>query len=302
MDCRVPIVVSSSHEALHRIFQKDPTLFATTFDRTLGITFPHPNEVSVLNADVTEIEPLERRVDTALLVDSGTGRHVIIIEAQTAPKNAKRVSWPYYVAYLHNKHECPVTLLVVTGDSRTQRWADRPIKIGHEKAPSQITFPLVVGPDNMPVITDVEHARQDVMLAVLSAWAHRHSRDIDAILEALAAALSGMDSPTIRYLVEFTDLGLGKTPAAQRWRVLMKRTKYGFESELHKEWRAEGREEGLQAMVTTVLRVLEARGLAVPEEVARRVKECSDLAIMEDLVVRAATAERAEDLFAAHTA
>lgn len=198
MDGRVPIVVTSSHEALHRIFQKDPTLFATTFDRALGITLPQADKVSVLNSDLTEIKPIERRIDTALLLDAGAGQHVIAIESQTGPEESKRRSWPYYVAYLNNKHKCPVTLLVITGDSQTERWARQPIKIGLEEAPSQITQPLVAGPDNMPLITDVDQARQDVMLTVLSALTHRHSSRVDEILDALAAALLEMDGPTAK--------------------------------------------------------------------------------------------------------
>lgn len=308
-------MVSAYHEALHRIFQKDPTLFARTFDRTLGVTFPPPREVSVLNADLTEIRPLERRVDTALLVKTGTGKHVIVVEAQSAPEETRRLSWPYYVAYLYNKHGCPVTLLVITGDPRTERWARQPIKVGLKEAPSQITQPLVAGPDNVPVITDVEHARQDVMLAVLSALAHRHSSRVNAILEALAAALDEMDRPTAKYLAEFTEFGLEKSPAGQIWRAMMKTMRFGFESELHREWRAEGREEGrqegrqegrelgrLQEAAAAVLRVLDARGLAVPEGLARRVNECTDLEVLEGLLIRAVTVERAEDLFAGPSA
>lgn len=79
----------------------------------------------------------------------------------------------------------------------------------------------------------------------------------------------------------------------------MKTTKYGFESELHREWRAEGRELGrLQEAAAAVLRVLDARGLAVPEGLARRVNECTDLTVLEGLLIQAVTVERAEDLFA----
>ncbi len=41
-------MVSSSHEAHHRIFQKNPGLFASAF-RTLGIPFPEPVAVSLIH-------------------------------------------------------------------------------------------------------------------------------------------------------------------------------------------------------------------------------------------------------------
>lgn len=78
----------------------------------------------------------------------------------------------------------------------------------------------------------------------------------------------------------------------------MRTMTYGFESQLHREWREEGLEEGrTQEEAAAVLRVLEARRLAVPEEVARRVRECTDRTVLEDLLTRAVTVERAEDLF-----
>jgi hypothetical protein len=70
---------------------------------------------------------------------------------------------------------------------------------------------------------------------------------------------------------------------------------YGFQSQLHREWRAEGR---VQEAAAAVLRVLKARGLAVPEEVAKRINDCTDHALLEDLQIRAVTVEDAWDLFA----
>ncbi|HEX6683655.1 MAG TPA: hypothetical protein VF062_12710 [Candidatus Limnocylindrales bacterium] len=293
-------MVTSSHEALHRIFQQDPTLFARTFKALLGIKFPQPTSVSVLNADLTECEPLERRLDTALLVDTDAGRHVIVIESQTAPDNSRRFSWPYYVAYLNNRHSCPVTLLVVTADAQTASWARQPIQVGLESAPTQITQPLVLGPHNVPPELTVEGAREDLMVAVLSALTHRDSSGIAAILETLAAALAGVDVPTAGFLVEFTEVGLGRSRAAQIWRELM-RSKYGFESQLHAEWRQEGIEQGrVEEAAAAVLRVLEARGLAVPADVAQQITGCADRALLEELLARAVTVERAEDLFPVH--
>src|SRR5438045_9323226 len=56
---------SPEHEALHRIFQHDPALFTRSVSRILGIPVPEPSDVSVLNVDLTEIRPVERRGETA---------------------------------------------------------------------------------------------------------------------------------------------------------------------------------------------------------------------------------------------
>lgn len=52
------------------------------------------------------------------------------------------------------------------------------------------------------------------------------------------------------------------------------------------------------AAAAAVLRVLETRGLAIPESVSRRVRECTDLTLLGDLQTRAVTIEDARDLFA----
>ncbi len=56
-------MVSSSHEAMHRIFQHDPGLFSRV-THFLGIDLPRPIGATALPTDLTEASPVERRVDT----------------------------------------------------------------------------------------------------------------------------------------------------------------------------------------------------------------------------------------------
>ena len=288
------VATSSTHEALHRIFQDHPPLIVTSLNDLLGIDFPQPKEVSVLNVDLTEMRPIERRADTAMLMETAIGKHLVVIESQSVRDETQKQSWPYYVAYLHNKHECPVILLVTTSDLGTARWARKPIKVGLRQAPSQITQPLVLGPDNVPPIKTVDEAHADVALAVLSAVTHRHSPDVNVILEALDMALAQEDKSAASDLAEFVEAGLGETTARQIWRKIMGTMTHEYLSELRRKGQAEGR---LQEAAAAVLRVLEARGLTVPESVARRVNECTDLAVLEGLLTRAVTVGRADDLF-----
>ncbi|MGW4242634.1 MobF family relaxase [Nocardia sp. NPDC004722] len=52
-------MVSARHEAMHRIFQHDPAMFARAF-RALALPFPDPTEVTVLPTDLTEHRPPRR--------------------------------------------------------------------------------------------------------------------------------------------------------------------------------------------------------------------------------------------------
>ena len=60
--------------------------------------------------------------------------------------------------------------------------------------------------------------------------------------------------------------------------------------------RAEGRAEGEAVML---LRVLAARGFAVPDEIRQLIQSCKDLTQIEAWGDRAATAESFEDVFTA---
>ncbi|HEY8471817.1 MAG TPA: hypothetical protein VIL37_04175 [Natronosporangium sp.] len=277
------------------MFQEDPTLFARALEQALGVDFPPIRAVSVINADLTEVKPLARWVDTPLLVESDTGdRFVVIIESQSREEKAKHLSWPYYVSHLNNKFGCPALLVVVTADVATAKWAREPIEMKVFGRLSQATYPLVLAPDNVPVIRDAGRVRQDVMMAVLSALTHRHEPHVDGILNALAEALDGVALETAMFLATFTEAGLGDAPAAQIWRALMATMTFPYQSHLWQKGREEGR---ISEAVTSVLEVLSARGLEVPAAVERRIRAQTNVDVLRTLRTRAVTIERAEDLF-----
>jgi hypothetical protein len=80
-------MVTAEHESLHRIFRKDRELFARTMAKVLGVPVPVPDQVTVLNSDLTETRPVERRLDSVLLaeilVQTGASRYILVIESQT---------------------------------------------------------------------------------------------------------------------------------------------------------------------------------------------------------------------------
>jgi len=70
-------------------------------------------------------------------------------------------------------------------------------------------------------------------------------------------------------------------------------------AEGHRRGLAEGRSKGLaEGEAKAVLTVLEARGIAVPEEVRSCVMSCTDPARLEEWIRRAATVTDAHELFA----
>jgi hypothetical protein len=294
---------TSQHEALHRIFLQDEALFAHAAAHILGIVVQEPQQVTVLSSDLTTIKPLERRPDSVLmaewLIDDPAGRYVLIIESQTDPDDTKLRRWPYYIGYLHDKYECPVVLLVVCNKESTATWARQPIVIGLPDLTCMLVHPVVLGPDNVPAVTDLAEAGGDVAFAVFSALAHGRSSKVSAILEALAGALQALDGDTARTLIEITEAGLSETVGQQKWRDLMAKQLIPYVSEFRRQGIEEGRVEGRAAgRAEDILRILDKRGVEVDDDSRERIASCADLDTLTTWLDRSLTAAQVGDLFA----
>ncbi|MBD0841179.1 hypothetical protein ICC28_21065 [Streptomyces sp. TRM68416] len=285
---------------MHRIFQERPEILAPVFG-VLGIELPEKMTVDAIVSDATETRPMARHIDTVLRVSPSDGEDFLLaVEAQERRDAKKESSWPYYVAHLQSKYELPVLLLVVCRDRATTKWAAGPFDCGTRGWTAQRTFPLVIGPDNLPAITDARTAAEKPAMAAFSALAHANSPDIDAILDALGHALSGLDLDASGYFWQFLEKTLGKTPAGEKWKDIMGFVNYfpGQGTLLEKAY-TEGEAKGeARGEAKAVLSVLEAREIPVSDAIRERVTTCTDINRIDGWLRRAVTATRAEDLFA----
>jgi hypothetical protein len=92
------------------------------------------------------------------------------------------------VANLHVRLGCPVQLLVVCPDPVVAAWCAVPIVVG-----GLVLTPLVLGPEQVPVVTDPVLARSSPELAVFSVLAHGARAGQPMVFEALFAALGSVD-------------------------------------------------------------------------------------------------------------
>jgi len=255
-----------------------------------------------MNIDLTEIEPIERRVDTLLRAETDSGDYLLVVESQRRKDDAKRGSWPYYLSYLYEKYRCEPVLIVTTQNRATARWAAEPIHLGVPGRPSLTVRPFVLGPDNVPVIADAREAERDVPLAVLSAMTHGRGRQAAAILESLAAALNTIDADSAAAFAQFVDSCLADRQVKQMWRDLMTTMQYFWRHPLAEQVREEGREQGLEqgrveAKAEMILHILQWRGIPVADAVRDRVEACTDLDQLEVWAQRAVHATDAAELF-----
>ncbi|MFI0239732.1 hypothetical protein [Streptomyces sp. NPDC016845] len=291
-------MVSSPHETMHHFFRKETAMMVRNFQRLFHVPFPEARDIAVLNTDLTEVTPVERRVDTLMRVDTDEGNYLFAYESQGKRDESKRGSWAYYLAYLYAKYGIEPVLIVLTQSRATARWAARPIRLGLREWPSLTVRPLVLGPDNVPKITDEKQAMEDPSLAAFSAIVHGRGSDAAAILESLASALRTIESDSAGMLAQFVDTGLVNPQAKEIWRNLMTQVSYFFRHPVAEQVREEGREEGrAQDRAEMTLRILEWRGLSVPGVVRDRVLACSDTEQLTVWAERAVHVSDPADLF-----
>ncbi|AUX27448.1 hypothetical protein SOCEGT47_080380 [Sorangium cellulosum] len=300
---------SMTHEALVELFKNRPTLAAEMLRDALGQPVPTFTEARVESSDLTEIIPSTRRADVIVVLLVGAQQRpamAIVVEVQLGVDPDKPYVWPAYVILTRARHRCPTRLLVVTIDPEMVRWCSRPIETGH---PGWVLKPLVLGPEGVPVVTDVEQAKAAPEVAVLSAMAHGQGAAAEAIGVAFLTAAAGLDQER-RAL--YADVVLSSlNAAARRMLEAMMKSGYEFQSEFARGYVAKGLEKGLErgreegmregtlkAKAHDVLAVLEARGLEVPAEVRERVLASTDVAELDRWIRRAAVVHHATELLA----
>jgi hypothetical protein len=232
---------SQLHESHLLLFRNQPTLAAELIQAAIGVRLPSYTDARVVSADLTDIQPAEYRADMVIEFSKGKPVYAIVVEVQLSVKRAKRFIWPAYVANLHARLKCPVSLLVVTANDAVARWASQCLKIG---GLHQFT-PYVLGPSGVPVITDVARARDSPELAVLSAMAHGRNANTERAIEiALAAqtASVGLDADRSKIYFDLIMNSLGE--AARQALMTMDAQKYEYQSDFARRYIAQGRKEG----------------------------------------------------------
>ncbi|HEY8981374.1 MAG TPA: hypothetical protein VIU15_17515 [Streptomyces sp.] len=299
-------VVSSPHEAMHRIFQEDPGIFARAA-RAIGIPVADVVSSTELSVDASENFVLERRIDTLLCLETvDTEKFLLVVEAQRKKDRGKPASWAYYLAYVYAKYGIPPVLVVVCEDSYTAEWAAQQVDIGPKYWKSLMLRPIVLGPDNVPVFTTAEQAARDIPMTVLSAILHNGDPEVRAILEALAPALRGLqerDETAAERYAELTAQGLDRSPYAEFWRELVAIDTSFFVSSMSEGIREEGREQGREqgravGRAEAILRLLDRRGVPVSDSDRDLITSCTDLPTLDRWFDRAITATTADEIFA----
>jgi hypothetical protein len=157
---------------------------------------------------------------------------------------------------------------------------------------------VALGPGQVPVVTDLGTARRIPELAVLSALAHGARPNPMPVFEALVTALDVIDRDHANL---YTDLVLMVLPAAARdcLEDLMTSIvhRYEYQSEFARRYFSQGEAQGeARGEAKALLAILDARGIAIPDDIRARIADCTDLDQLDVWIRRAATADKIQDL------
>ena len=283
------------------MFRDRPALVVDVLGDVLGIDLLDHTTAQLTSGDLTDLAPTEYRADAVItLADRNGPVQAIVVEAQLRPDPRKRRTWPVYVATLHARLGCPVILLIICPTPAVATWCAEPIVVG---TPGLTLTPVVLGPRDVPVITDPHQARRSPELAVMSAMAHGDDHR-EPVFHALLAAL-GTVGPDRAAL--YADLVLAVLPQAARktLEVCMTTSAHPYQSDFARRYfdqgeakgEAKGRAEGeAKGEAKAVLAILTARGIDVPDDLREQITTCTDLDQLDTWIRRAATAHTAHDL------
>ena len=282
---------SARHEGLIDLFQHRPELAPELLEQVVGVAVPRFERAQLGSTNLSEWQPKEYRADTVVVLEQSEQPVLaVVVEIQLSGDDTRHWSWPVYLATLRARLKCPVMLLVVcTTRAMATRYA-KPIDLGH---PGLVLVPVVVGPERLPVIDDVDTATRHPELAVLAAIAHAHRPDIRESLQATVEALQDLDDDRATLYNELLRTAL-PLAAKRHLEDLMALREY--RDPFVRKHVMQGRTEGTAA--EAVLEVLSVRGIAVSPEVRARITNTTDFECLRSWHRRAVVATSIDEVFA----
>jgi hypothetical protein len=282
------------HEGPLDLVREHPEIAAELVRGTPGVKLPARLGVSLAPTDMSAVVPVQYLADIVVLItDAATGKPVlaVIIEPQLRSSKTKRYSWPVYLTTARRVSKCPQALLVVLcPDPAEARKCRTPIRTGH---PGFDLVPIVIDSSAPPGAAG-GGPYLTVFAASMGGIDMASEPGARRVLDAMASP-GVTDADRLRMITIM--LRLADDAARQRLEAMMKTSEYEktFIERIHDEGIAEGKAEG---KAEAVLRLLDARGVALSPEQRQRVTSSTDPAQQDLWFDRAITASTAAEVFA----
>jgi hypothetical protein len=292
------------HEALVQLVRAAPSMVLDLLRPTLA-GLPDAAAVAVVPqvtaAELVNLDLPEYRADAVIRVGPAERPiEVFVVEAQGDMAGRKRKVWPHYITGFAVRFDCPVTLVVFALDEEVAAWCAEPIDVGRGRC---VVRPLVIGPREIPVITDPAVAAANPELAVLSVAAHGREPGAEFIARAALAACVRLDSQDGLHYADFINAFLGDLARAALRQIMQVNDDRNpfFSQEFRERWfkeRSEGEAEGEVKGAARILLKLLRKRWTVPEAVAERVLACQDVEQIDAWSERALDVATLDEVFA----
>lgn len=257
---------SQEHELILELFRNRPVLAVELLEEVFKEKPPAYRVVRADSENLTEIIPRELNADLVVLVEDEQAVLSIVVEAQLNWDADKEFVWPTYVCGARMRHRCDACLLIVAPNAALARRLSMPIRLGPGR--SWVT-PLVLGPEGIPVITDVHEAKERPELAVLSALAHGETDAAVPVALAALEAVAGLDSDKQSVYADAVLASLG-VAARLALEAQMSIPNYEYRSDFAKTYYKQGKDEGRNEGRNEALAQLFERRLGRPLTVKER--------------------------------
>jgi hypothetical protein len=288
------------HEILVELFRNRPSMAAELLAEVFDVKIPFYEEAAITSENVTDIKPAEYRADLVVkLLRNGKVVFVIVVEVQLSIDPDKRFTWPPYVTVTREEYRCPVDLLILAPDPVVAKWCEEPIPIGVRRF---VLEPPVLQGNRIPKVKDPAEATRRPELALLSAMAHG---DSDEAIDIGRAALEGFSALDPELAGFYSDILYNAINEAARRALEVKMKGYVFTSpyaaEIFQQGRDEGvkqgRDEGVKLAARSLINMLRARSIDVPEQTRQRIFAEQDIQRIERWLERAVAAETLNEVF-----
>jgi hypothetical protein len=311
---------SATHQVLVALLLERPEVLTAVLASAAKPGMPRDARIRPATSTFASLSPPSYHADLAFRVEDAAGKlqELVIGEVQLRRDRRKHISWPVYLTAARAEVglDCPVTLVVVALTPAVARWCAQPIALDRH---GSVVQPLVLGPKDIPRIVDIEVARAQPELAVLSALVHARSEDAPQIATAALIACRTLDS---EYVSQYADMVEARLDAVARRALeeLMEIQGYRYQTaharkqfaagekkgveKGRKEGRKEGQKIGLQEglergrreeLASLLTNQLEQRFGALPAYAVRAIA-AADVDTLRDLGTRVLTAASLDEL------
>jgi hypothetical protein len=287
-----------------------------------GVDVPAYERLAVSESVLDQLTPTEFRADLVVDLFDGVSKRPRmsgVLEVQLRIDDDKLYSWPAYLILGRSRRRCETFVLVVAPDPEVAAWARKPIRLG----PGNELRVFVLGPAEIPTITDPDVATASPELAVLSALAHGNEPEHGMpVLRVMLGALATLDSKDAEVYLQivYKTLGARVRHAFQEEVMLSEPSQEDTEVEreskelfkvLQRIWardraakasaEAAGKAQGLvqgqaRGKAEVLLKILAHAGIELSREQRHTIESCEDPAHVDAWIDRAFAAKSAADV------